>query len=151
MIESATLNDFSRGFFEELKERFPDVASKAVIDDEPTAAPGSLLVRFAPDESRPKCFFLLMTDRGEITVGFDMYHSHFSWPSQLDEWQLDPLAFIDALVNDRILIEVTRDGGKWMGSRVVEAEHQPDAPSTEGEQTISIRSWSGRLDRDYPE
>ena len=143
------LNPFSRSFFVELSRLFPDLASKAVNDDNEKVLAGSLLIEFAPDASRPESVFFISTDNEEITVGFDHYHSHFEWPAEYSGWQMNPLTFIDALLHDRILVEVWKKAGKWAGSSALEANEEPDLSGMEKDHVVTLRSWSGRLDRVY--
>ena len=147
MIDGTELNSFARSFFEELSRAFPNLASRAVIDADPVAAPGSLLVTFAPDHSRPESVFQISADNEEVTVGFDLYHRHFDWPNEYANWETHPLLFIAALVQDRIVVEVWRKRGRWTKSLVRDANHEPDVANI-GNHVVSIRSWSGRLDRD---
>jgi hypothetical protein len=143
------LNPFSRSFFVELSRSCPDLASKAVNDDNEKALTGSLLVEFTPDASRPESIFYISTDNEEVTVGCDRYHSHFEWPSEYSDWQMNPLTFIDALLNDRILIKVREKAGNWAGSSVLEANEEPDLSGMEKDHVVILRSWSGCLDRVY--
>jgi hypothetical protein len=143
------LNPFSRSFFVELSRVFPDLASKAVNDENEKVLPGSLLVEFTPDVSRPESVFHISTDNEEVTVGFDWYHSHFEWPTEYADWQMNPLTFIDALLHDRILVEVRKRAGNWAGSTVLEANEEPDFSGMQKDDVVILRSWSGRLDRVY--
>ena len=143
------LNPFSRSFFVELSRLFPDLASKAVNDDNEKVTPGSLLVEFTPNASRPDSVFYISTDNEEVTVGFDRYHGHFEWPAEYSDWQMNPFTFIDVLLQDRILVEVWEKAGKWTGSSVLEAKEEPDLSGMEKDHVVILRSWSGRLDRVY--
>jgi hypothetical protein len=149
MMNLDKLNPFSRSFFAELSKLFTDLASKAVNDDNEKVLPGSLLVEFTPDASRPESIFHISTNNEEVTVGFDWYHSHFEWPSDHSDWQMNPLTFIHALLHDRILVEVRKEAGEWAGSTVLETDEKPDLSGMEKDHVVILRSWSGRLDRVY--
>jgi hypothetical protein len=149
MMNLDKLNPFSRSVFDELSKSFPDLASKAVNDDNEKVATGSLLIEFSPDASRPDSVFWISTDNEEVTIGFDQYHSHFDWPAEYSDWQMNPLTFIDALLHDRILVEVWKKAGQWTGSSVLEANGEPDISGMEKDHVVILRSWSGGLDRVY--
>jgi hypothetical protein len=110
---------------------------------------GSLLVEFTPDASRLESVFYISTDNEEVTVGFDRYHSHFKWPAEYSDWRVNPLTFIDALLHDRIVVKVGEKAGKWTGSSVLEADEEPELSGMEKDHVVTLRSWSGRLDRVY--
>lgn len=141
------LNSFSRTFFTDLLQSFPDLASKAVIDDKENVQPGSILLEFTPDASRPESIFYISTNNEEVTIGFDRYHSHFDWPAKLSDWQTNPLTFIDALLHDQIFVEVWEKAGEWTGSSIIEADEEADLFGMEKDHVVFYRSWSGRLDR----
>src|SRR5438034_7918166 len=98
MIDTSKLNNFSRSFYHQLCTTFPELASRTVLEVDPGVTPGSWLIQFAPTDSRPESVFWVSTDKEEVTVGFDRYHSHFSWPAEYSDWQMNPLSFIDALI-----------------------------------------------------
>jgi hypothetical protein len=146
-MNPSKLNPFSRSFFDELSRSFPALASKAINDDNEKVLAGSLLVEFTPVASRPGSIFYISTDNEEVTVGFDRYHSHFNWPAEYPDWQMNPIAFIDALIHNRILVEVWEKDGKWTGSSVIESNELPDLSKMEPDNVVNLKSWSGRLDK----
>lgn len=141
MIDIDQLDSFSRDFFEHFSKAFPALADHAVIKEH------SLSIEFAPDPARPDVVFGLWTDNDEVTIGFDQFHMHFDWPADFEDWQSDPLAFVDALLRDQIVIEVWRKAGQWSGSSVLEAARDPDLSGMCDDNSVTLRSWSGRLDR----
>lgn len=150
MLEPSELNTLARAFHQALVEAFPDIAARAIVDRGEGVERGSLLVRYAPDRARPECMLLITTDRGEVTVGFGMYHSHFAWPNdEPEEPALHPLAFLAALVNDRLVVEAWIKDGRWVGSRTSAPGETPDPAELAGHDLVTHRSWSGKLDREF--
>src|SRR5262245_38787486 len=126
-IDNSKLNEFSQGFYFELSRTFPELASKAVVETDPTVTPGSLVIQFSAP--RPESVFWVTTDNEEVTVGFDQYHSHFNWPV--------------------VVVEIWEKAGKWAGSSVLDAGQKPDLSGVEDDHVVFVRSWSGLLDRAY--
>lgn len=96
---------------------------------------------------------LVDTSNDEITVGFDVYHSHF------DDWVDDnincgtvaALDFIRQIVSERVAVLSWWQGEKWCGSAQLEAGEEPELPSWAGAPTIDrirVRSWNGALNAD---
>lgn len=93
------------------------------------------------------------TSNDEITVGFDVYHSHF------DEWVGDgthfgtmaALEFVRQIVSERVAVMSWWNGEQWCGSTQVEAGQALELPSWAGAPTIDrirVRSWRGTLNAD---
>jgi len=109
---------------------------------------GHLQVRLEPGSKREDCNFWISTDDEEITVGFGiMFHEHFGWPVQDNDWQDDPIEFIRSLMSDEILIEEWTLDGKWTQSSTLAATEQPDLNGIKPGHVVYIRSWSGTHDQ----
>jgi hypothetical protein len=90
---------------------------------------------------------------GEVTISFDHSHIHMTWPPAgsiaIGPLWGDPLALIDAIVNETVVsVSGWIDGHVRIGS-IQEADKFIDL-SMSDLQHIRIRSWRGTLDRDYP-
>ena len=101
----------------------------------------------APPGSDAAAGLFVSTADGEITVGFDVYHSHF------DDWSGDDgaLDLIQRIVMERVAIVSWWSGGRWCGSDALDAGEQPGMPSwaaTQGVDRIRVRSWRGALNAD---
>jgi hypothetical protein len=93
------------------------------------------------------------TSNDEITVGFDVYHSHF------DDWVGDgtsfgtmaAVEFIKQVVSERVAVISWWKGEQWCGSTQLEAGKKPELPSWAGAPAIDrvrVRSWRGTLNAD---
>ena len=101
----------------------------------------------APEGSDAVAGLLVSTADDEITVGFDVYHSHF------DAWTGDTgaLEFIRRIVTERVAVVSWWSGGKWCGSGQLEAGQRPEVPSSAAGLAVDrmrVRSWRGALNAD---
>jgi len=101
----------------------------------------------APLGSDAAAGLLVSTANGEITVGFDVYHSHF------EDWagEAGALDLIQKIVMERVAVVSWWSGGRWCGSSSLDADAQPGMPSwaaSQGVDRIRVRSWRGALNAD---
>lgn len=137
------LDDYSRGFAEDLFGALPRLRESAKVEEH-----GTLLVELSPGRERLYCDFWLSTAGGEVTVGFGMFHAHFDWPPfDSSTPGLDPIAFVRSLIEDETLIEDWTLSGEWTGSSTLSSDEEPDLTNLEPDHVIYIRSWSGKRDR----
>jgi hypothetical protein len=88
----------------------------------------------------------IRTDAGEITVGFDMWHTHVGAFMGISDAEAIELALADirSIVAEESLIVVVHRHGKWAGSRLKNALNTITA--TPGA-TTNVYSWRGTHDR----
>jgi len=158
------LDDYSQRFADVLFQAFPEwkeflsIQSENDFDEE-----GYLLVKVpAPVQSLiPSNLlpdykdFLIVDSNGEITVGFDYYHTHFdmfSGTNEAEEFK-QAVEFIQSIVEEKICPVVILNGNEWCGSTSVDAGEKPDlsnwqnlSPSC---QDVYVRSWRGTFNRKY--
>jgi hypothetical protein len=90
------------------------------------------------------------TAGGEITVGFDYYHSHF------DEWVGDgehfgtkaALEFIRQIVSEEVAVASWWKGNEWKGSTQIAAGEEPKMTWMADFDRIRVRSWKGTHNAD---
>ena len=71
----------------------------------------------SPARARITSYNVCYTKLLRVILGFGVYHTHFEWPGPHDaDCWVDPLAYLDDLIEGRILIEDRKKGGKWIGS-----------------------------------
>jgi len=146
------LNPYSRRFAEVLFAAFPEWRA-FMLDDLPEIftgdTEGSLIVRVpcpAPAEWPPEHSWLLIdTADGEVTITWDMFHTHFNFDSQVEEDSNanGPTAFLHQLVNQELCIAIAKNGDKWAGSMTIQHGQAPDFLAGS---SVYSRSWRGTYD-----
>src|SRR5262245_46420873 len=109
------------------------VAGGAVVIDLPNPQPG-----------RPG--LQIETDGDWITVCFDRMHANFHVFTQPDhEAWAEALAFVDAIVDERVAVAVTRSGPTGAEWRVIGPGEAP--PSPPAGSWVYVVSWLGSFDQ----
>jgi hypothetical protein len=120
-------------------EQAEDGSSYLVIDVKP------------PPEADVEHGLVIETSNGEITVGFDCYHSHF------DQWIGDgehfgtaaALEFVKQIVSERVSVVSWWFDQEWRGSAQLEAGSASEALSwAVNFNRVRIRSWNGSHNAD---
>jgi hypothetical protein len=138
---------------EELFAEFPEWRALARTE---TATDGEeyLVIEVAPpQQAKVEHGLVIDTSNGEVTVGFDSYHSHF------DDWVGDgehfgttaAIEFIKQIISERTAVVSWWQGTQWRGSAQLEAGAKSAVPgwATEGQyDRVRIRSWLGSLNAD---
>ncbi len=93
------------------------------------------------------------TDSGELTVGFHTHHCHFNDYSGLNQPHLveSAIEHARAILEDRCGVLSVYDGERFAGSVSCELPHVGPlrvAFSVNRGSRVTLRSWSGRHDRD---
>lgn len=93
------------------------------------------------------------TSRGEITVGFDAFHTHFDdWTGDEDRIGTDAaLEFIKQVVSERVVIVSWWRDDDWCGSTACAPGAELEAPSGQSANSYNrlvVRSWKGTFDID---
>jgi hypothetical protein len=158
------LDDYSQRFADVLFQTFPEwkeflcVQSENDSDDDgyllvqvPAPVKGLIPSSLLPDY---KDFLTIDTD-GEITVGFDFYHTHFdmfSGTNEAEEFK-QAVELIQSIVEEKICPVVILNGNEWCGSTSVDAGEKPDLSNWQNlnpsSQEVYVRSWRGTFNRKY--
>jgi hypothetical protein len=136
-----------------LLDAFPEWRSLVREEKDEDGSSFEILEVQPPAEANVTHGLVIDTSNDEITVGFDVYHSHF------DEWVGDvthfgPMAaleFVRQIVSERVAVMSWWKGEQWFGSTQLDAGHKPELPSWAGAPTIDrirVRSWRGTLNAD---
>jgi hypothetical protein len=106
-----------------------------------------------PPEANVEHGLRIDASNGEVTVGFDCYHSHFD--SLVGDGEhfgtKAALEFIKQLLSDRVAVISWWSDEKWRGSGQLEAGSPPAIPSWTTATDINrirVRSWNGLLNSD---
>lgn len=115
-------------------------------------ADGSMVIQFTSPSGFP---FMISTERHEVTVYFDLHHSHFGcWilgepepgQSEAEEDVERAIKFIKALICGEILIAVWRRKGKFVMSSTIQRGENPSPKSWLGRwwlkgNTVELKAW----------
>ena len=151
-MDNTQLNEYSRRFADVLFAAHPEWREFVSVDTTEGVGEGALLVEISPAQPRDiKGPLYISTDDAEITVGFDIYHSHFNGYADDDEAEAfaAALAFIADIVAERIAVISWWDGDEWRGSSSIIKGEAAGTPSwARNAKTARIRSWRGTYDKD---
>jgi hypothetical protein len=104
---------------------------------------GVLLVR-VPSPADPALTLNVFTDDDELTIAFDMWHSHIGWPCETaSEDVAAGLAIINDLMAERMVVAVKLADGKWAESAAL----APDEMAANPGEWSYVRSWQGSYNR----
>src|SRR5262249_52754003 len=125
VAEASALNEYSAAFIAWLLGVRPAWAAYARPDSEAVAGAGAVVVDLPnPQPGRPG--LLIETDGDWITVCFDRMHANFhafAQPGQ-EAWA-EALAFVDALMKERVAVAVTMRGGTLAEWRLIRGGEPP--------------------------
>ena len=106
----------------------------------------------APLEANVEHGLVVDFSNGEVTVGFDCYHSHFeSFYGGEDDAPTAAVQFVSQLLEERIAVVSWWRDDSWHGSAQVEVGDELRVPSwvsSESYNRIRVRSWRGTFNRD---
>lgn len=141
MLRLSQLNPYSQRFAQALFRHFPEWQPLAKATPEGQSHECSLAVRVT---SAVGDLLWVSTDREEVTVGFDAFHTHFE--SSLDEEEAEAfeeaLSFIADLLAERTIVVVGFSEGRIHGATAL----APDRLASE-EPPYYVKSWLGKYDR----
>jgi hypothetical protein len=110
-----------------------------------------LLVDVTPPlEANVEYGLTIDTAGGEVTVGFDYYHSHFdAWVGDGEHFGTKAaLEFIRQIVSEEVAVASWWKGEEWRGSTQVPAGEKPKMTWMADFDRIRVRSWRGSLNAD---
>lgn len=143
------LDSYSQLFAERLFAAFPEWCAFASTRVQGESNEGFLEVKVPAPVAGPTPVgeddFLWIDTDGEITVGFDAFHTHFDSfaDSSQDEEFARAIEFVRDLVEEKICVVFVRRGDEWRGSTTCEPGQEPDLSSFSHFDTLHIRSWKG--------
>lgn len=134
----------------ELFALFPQWRSLARTEKDEDGSEFLIVEVTPPSEANVEYGLTIDTAGGEVTVGFDYYHSHF------DEWVGDgehfgtkaALEFIRQIVSEEVAVASWWNGEEWKGSTQVAAGEKPNMTWMADFDRIRVRSWKGSLNAD---
>jgi hypothetical protein len=141
-LEYATLDELSRLFAEKLFDRFPEWKSYGRVVADKT---GDVLEVHVPQPEGDSALHISTWD-GEITIGFDMWHTHIGPYLGLDvsESIADAISTLESFVAEETVVKVEYKDGAWARSRLDDRK----APSElRRGLTTKFLSWRHTFDR----
>lgn len=134
------LDEYSANFSKELYSRFPEYKEYEELKEYDGYNEGYLLIQ-VPSPFDKETILWISTFSDEITIGFDWYHTHFSY-SETDEEDFElAINHIEEIVQEKIAIAVIKKNGEWNRSYIIENKELPQVNENE---TIEIKSWNGQ-------
>lgn len=138
-------------FLEELLRRRPEWSELPIIDQAAHPWPSRTLVIPSPPGSDLACPLDIEETAGEVTISLDHCHIHMPWPPGAPGmagpvWS-DPLAMIEAIVDEKVLATSGWIGGRVRIGSIQEAGDEKPL-SMSNLQRQRWRSWKGTFDRD---
>jgi hypothetical protein len=159
-LTASELDDYSRVALPLLLARFPGWEPLAILSPRPDRAGSVLEVHVPCPSSAAESGLWVSTADEELTVGFHTHHRHFTdYEERPDLAQIEAgLDYAAAIVKERVGVLSYYRAGRFVGSRSVELPHVGPLPALyegmgllgklAGWDQVSLRSWSGRLDRE---
>jgi hypothetical protein len=151
-MDIAQLDEYSRRFAAVLFAAHPEWREFASVDTIEGGDEGALLIEVSPAHPRDiKGPLYVSTDGEEITVGFDIHHTHFDRFANDEEAEAfsEALAFIADLLAECVAVISWWDGDVCRGSTSFATGTEAGTPSLpRNAKTARIRSWRGTYDRD---
>jgi hypothetical protein len=125
------LDPFSAATAEEIFSAFPEWRPLARIQEADDGTASLVIEVVPPVDANVEHGLIIDTSNGEVTVGFDHYHSHF------DRWSGDgehfgtriALEFVRQILEERVSIVSWWLNERWCGSASLEVCSFPEAPS----------------------
>jgi len=134
-----TCREYSEKFATYIFERHPEWKELGRFEDS-----GVLVIEVPSPNHSALTGLLIDTDNEEVTVGFDMFHTHFFMEEEDEKNFEQALDFIDGLLREEYVVLVYMQADKWTGSRCSSLEGPWPLP--EKGQRRYIRSWLGTYD-----
>ena len=154
-MNTTPLNAYSQRFAAVLFAAYPRWHEFATVDTTEGVDEGALLVEISPPETAVRRELRgplrISTDEQQITVGFDVYHTHFNrYAAELEaEAFADALAFLEDLLAERIAVASWWDCDEWRGSTTVATGAELSTPEwARAAKAVRVRSWRGTYDQD---
>lgn len=146
------LDTFSQQVADLLFSRYPQWRGKETIERNNNGAAHFTLSVPAPVQANTEHGLWISTERGELTVGFDAYHTHFSESiGDGDMFGLEyGIRFIQQILDEEIAAVSWWNNEIWRGSAQTEAGSKPDLhPEHMSDfNRVRVRSWKGALNAD---
>jgi hypothetical protein len=133
------LDDFSKEFLNRLFRTFPEFKQHSTIKEYENHDRTYLFVEI-PSPSENKVTLWISTHEGEVTVGFDWYHSHFSYSGSDEEDYIEAEAFMKDILNERLVAVAIIANSVLKYSNTCNPD---EVPVLKDYETLRVRSWKG--------
>jgi hypothetical protein len=145
MLDRSVLNDLSRSFADSLFREFAEWEQFAKLLPDSGDGEGVALEVTVEQPGTDRAL-RIRTDEGEITIGFDMWHTHVGTFLGISDSEAIELALADirSIIAEESVIAVVHRDGKWAGSSL---EDVCDAITATPGATTNVYSWRGTHDR----
>jgi hypothetical protein len=151
-FDASLLDEFSGAFAKSLFAEHPDWVSFARVEMADDGETPDLVVEVPPPHPEKGISKLIVhTEDFEVTVNFDWYHNHFSWPASDMAGSINPLTFIAEILKEDVAVASAWRHDKWAGSWAVrKGEPVVDLANLGLFDRIRVRSWKGTFNQDLP-
>jgi hypothetical protein len=145
------MDEFSSATAEKVFAAFPEWRALARTEQ---AGDGSsfLVVEVAPPlEANVEHGLIIDTSNGEVTVGFDHYHSHFDqWVGDGEHFGTEAaLQFVQQILEEREAVVSWWNNEQWRGSSRLAVGSSPEVPTwLSNYNRVRVRSWKGTFNAD---
>jgi hypothetical protein len=147
------LDPVSRSFAEYVAELRPEWKTYLRTVKSPYGSGQLVELEFPnPEGCRAEHPLSVSTDWDEVTVCFDMHHTHFPWPDSYQGGDGRPavLVEIEAFMREEAVVaSIFSDGKLRISSRIRPDEIASYVEDPSGDSTLRVRSWHGRYDADF--
>jgi hypothetical protein len=138
-MNSSPWREYSEQFAKLLFERHPEWKPFSRFESS-----GALVVEMASPNPNTRSELRIDTEREEVTVGFDMFHTHFFMEDDGQKNFEQAIDFVERFLNEEHVVLVYMRGDKWTGSMCCSLEDPWPIP--EFGQRRYVRSWRGTYD-----
>lgn len=145
------MDDFSGATAEQIFAAFPEWRTLARIEQADDGTSFLVIMVSPSPAAQVEHGLFISTANGEVTVGFDHYHSHFDeWVGDGDHFGVQAaLEFVKQILDERIAVVSWWFNEEWRGSAQQEVSSPPDVPDWSTTfNRIRVRSWNGTFNAD---
>jgi hypothetical protein len=145
MLDRSSLNPLSRSFAELLFQEFGEWEKFAELLPDPYGSGGSAMEVTVAQTGTDRAL-RVRTDDNEITVGYDMWHTHVGAFMGISDSEAIELALADirSIIAEQSVIVVVYRDGKWERSSL---EYADSVVAVDPGSTTHVYSWKGTYDR----
>ncbi len=145
------MNEFSLATAEEILAAFPEWRTLTRTEEADDGDTFLALEVVPPLEANVEHGLVIDTSNGEVTVGFDHYHSHFEqWVGDGEHFGTQAaLQFVKQILEERVAVVSWWHNEEWRGSSQFEVGSPPQEPTWSTDYNrVRVRSWKGTFNAD---